>query len=311
MISRRRVLQAGGAFSALMGPGGTAFAQRPQAAERFADLVRQMSEAGIERQADIEYSSEAMADPSRRCLDIYSAAGFSAAPVVMFFHGGSWQVGDKRAIGQKPFALVPAGFLVVSANYRLRPEVTVSEMAADVARSVAWVIANIAEYGGDPGRVFLVGHSAGAHLVSLVGTNAAYLECFGLGLRSLSGVISLDTGPYNVASLIQRLAVLDTPYANMIRLVFGSDVASYGSVSPFQNIEAGRGIPPFLVVASDNRADVPLQAQPFVDRLKGAGVEASLYTAAGRTHETLSTLLGAADDPTTAVVLDFLNVDRR
>lgn len=284
---------------------GEGFAQS-RSDMRFAQWLARMRDRAIIRYPDIEYSREPTADSARRRLDVYTSEALSGAPVVIFFHGGGWQAGDKIAVGQKPIALVPAGFVVVSANYRFRPEVSVVEMAADAARAVVWVMANVRAYGGDPERIFLMGHSAGAHLASLIGTNAAYLGTFGVSLDRLSGVVSLDTGPYDVARKVEEVGARDTSYAIMIRTVFGADPDVHEAVSPMHHVIPESGIPPFLVVASDQRGDLPYQAAPFVDRLRRAGVQATLHVATGRTHESLNSELGSPGDETTGLVLEFL-----
>lgn len=287
-----------------------AWAQDAPPRERFEALLREMAAQGIVRHPDLTYASRPTSDPNRLELDVYTVEGAARRPVVVFFHGGSWQAGDKAAVGRKPLAFVPAGYVVVSATYRFRPEVTVSDMAGDAAAAVGWVKDNIARYGGDPARVFLMGHSAGAHLVSVLGTNLRLLASAGVPSSSIRGVVSLDTGPYDVARQIALVQGQTTVYAKMIRTVFGTDPAAWPEVSPVDHVKRDAGIPPFLVVASDNRADVPVQAQPFVAALQAAGVPAELYIARERTHASLNAELGAPGDPTTAKVLAFCDSRR-
>jgi arylformamidase len=304
MINRRMLL--GSVLFAHACAGSNVLAQDAPEPRDFSRLLAQFDAAGIVRSADIPYSTAAGASSDRNLLDVYSTKYPAAAPVIIFFHGGSWQRGQKSAVGQKPLGFVPMGYVVVSATYRFRPEVTVAEMATDVARAVAWVKGNISQYGGDPTRVFLMGHSAGAHLVSLVGTNGSYLNSVGLKLADLDGVISLDTGPYNVGKQLERVQGRSSVYAQMIRSVFEGDPKTLEAVSPLNNIARGKGIPPFMVVASDNRADVADQAAPFVAGLKAAGVKAELFIALGRTHGSLNTELGATGDPASQEILRFL-----
>ena len=100
----------------------------------------------------------------RHVLDIYTPEGPAGKnlPVILWIHGGGWQAGDKSDVALKPKALTERGFVFVSTNYRLLPEVKMDELIGDVARSVGWVHRNIARYGGDPTRIFVGGHSAGA-----------------------------------------------------------------------------------------------------------------------------------------------------
>jgi arylformamidase len=100
----------------------------------------------------------------RHVLDIYTPAkrGDAKLPVMFWIHGGGWQAGDKSDVALKPKVLTERGFIFVSTNYRLLPEVEMDVLTKDVAKSLGWVHQNIAKYGGDPTRIFVGGHTAGA-----------------------------------------------------------------------------------------------------------------------------------------------------
>jgi arylformamidase len=119
---------------------------------------------------DIPYAG-APAEPGQ-ALDLYlpeqDAGDREPRPVVLFVHGGAWRRGDKSMVGDKPAAFVGQGYAFASANYRLADTVSPREQAQDVAEAVRWLHGHGGEYGCDPNRIFLMGHSAGAHLVALV-----------------------------------------------------------------------------------------------------------------------------------------------
>ena len=135
-------------------------------------------------------------DKERHILDVYSpkqaapnAAGY---PVVLFIHGGSWTSGNKNIytfIGRR---LAKQGVVAVLINYRLAPPVHVPEQAADCARALAWTVGNIKQYGGDPARVFVMGHSAGGGLAALLATDDALLAANGLPQNPVTGAIMDD-----------------------------------------------------------------------------------------------------------------------
>src|SRR6187431_387390 len=108
----------------------------------------------------------AYADPAheRQVLDIYAPPGAKNLPVVFWIHGGGWQTGDKSSVQEKPRAFVERGFVFVSTNYRLLPKVEMETIIRDVAKSLGWVHHNIGQHGGDPNRILVMGHSAGAQL---------------------------------------------------------------------------------------------------------------------------------------------------
>ena len=127
------------------------------------------SVSGLEAQViqrDVPYASPAS---ERQILDIYSPENAKDLPVMFWIHGGGWQVGDKSDVALKPQVFMDRGFVFVSTNYRLLPHVDMGTLIRDVAKSLGWVHQHIAEQGGDPNRIFVGGHSAGAQLAAPVG----------------------------------------------------------------------------------------------------------------------------------------------
>jgi acetyl esterase/lipase len=152
-------------------------------------------EAGADDTKVIERLNLSYGEHDRQVLDIVSSEACQSAPVILFFHGGSWRWGQKdyhREIG-KQFA--KKGILFVTANYRLYPEVRFPAFPEDVALAAAWVRKNAQAHGGDGKNLFLMGHSAGAHSACLVGLDPVYLKAQGGDLKWIRGVISMSA-PY-------------------------------------------------------------------------------------------------------------------
>ena len=254
---------------------------------------------GIVRIADIAYDRIPNVDPKRLSLDLYLRDGLRDAPVALYVHGGGWVRGDKGRALFKPAALVPKGYLFASMNYRFRPEASLAEMARDVAAATVWLKRNAALYGGDGSQLFLLGHSAGAHLVSVIGTNGAFMAAAGASLADLRGVIAIDTAMYNVPLQMKTAGALQAR-------AFGADPEEWLPVSPWHHIEPGKGIPAFLLLVSDGRSAMGEQVLPLQAKLREAGVEAQVHEARGRAHTPLDTYLGTAGDESTAVLLDFM-----
>src|SRR5207248_10075337 len=95
----------------------------------------------------------------RQVLDVYSPPGAKNLPVVFWIHGGGWQAGDKKEVQLKPKVFTEKGFVFVSTNYRLLPNVEMGELIRDVAKAFRWTADHVADYGGDPKRIFVMGHS--------------------------------------------------------------------------------------------------------------------------------------------------------
>ena len=125
----------------------------------------------------------------RHVLDIYTPQDQAekSLPVMFWIHGGGWQTGDKSDVALKPKVLTERGFVFVSTNHRLLPEVRMDDLIHDIARSVGWVHRNIAKYGGDPTRIFLGGHSSGAQLAALTCIDDRYLKKEGMSSNVLKG----------------------------------------------------------------------------------------------------------------------------
>jgi acetyl esterase/lipase len=144
----------------------------------------------IDRQVDRAYG----ADP-RQKLDVYMPRMAANRPVVIFWYGGSWQEGSKSDYRFVGTALAKLGFVAVLPDYRLYPQVTFPLFDEDGARAVAWVEQHAQEFGGDPKRIVLMGHSAGAHTAAFLALNHAFLEKFGANSANIVGLVGLS-GPY-------------------------------------------------------------------------------------------------------------------
>lgn len=137
---------------------------------------------------------------TRNELDVYlpeqRPAQSGGAPVVVFIHGGGWNSGDKSDYRFVGAALAELGYIVVLPNYGLYPQVKFPAFMQDAAQAVAWIQAHVAQWGGNPQRLFLVGHSAGAHIAVMLALNQQYLRAAGMEANALRGVVGL-AGPYD------------------------------------------------------------------------------------------------------------------
>jgi acetyl esterase/lipase len=151
------------------------------------------------RHANIAYGAE----PQHR-LDVYVPNPAAAVPraVLVFWHGGSWQFGDKADYRFVGAALAESGYVAVVANYRHYPQVKMPGFIDDAARAALWAAAHAGEFGGDRQRLYLMGHSAGAHLAALVTLNTDYFAATGQPAPHIAGVIGLS-GPYDFLPLLK------------------------------------------------------------------------------------------------------------
>jgi acetyl esterase/lipase len=151
------------------------------------------------RHANIAYG----ADPQQR-LDVYvpERAAPEPRPVVVFWHGGRWRYGDKADYRFVGAALAESGYVAVVANYRHYPQVKMPGFLSDAAQAALWAAAHAKEYGGNPERLYLMGHSAGAHLAAMVTLDPRYFAAAGRTAPPITGVIGLS-GPYDFLPLLE------------------------------------------------------------------------------------------------------------
>ncbi len=135
-------------------------------------------------------------DPAHKIAVYRQDGAQKPLPVIVFFHGGGWHSGDPDDYGFVARGLAPEGFVVVLAGYRLRPDGIYPAMLEDSAKAVAWARANVARHGGDPQRLYLAGHSAGAYNAAMLALDQRWLAAEGLDAGMVAGVIGL-AGPYD------------------------------------------------------------------------------------------------------------------
>ena len=248
---------------------------------------------------DIPYASPAL---ERQVLDVYSPTNAKKLPVVFWIHGGGWQMGDKTEVQMKPQAFMDKGFVFVSTNYRLLPNVDMETIVRDIAKSIRWVHDHIAEYGGDPQRLFVMGHSAGAQLAALICIDDRYLKAEGLSLAIIKGCVPVDGDTYDVPAIIEtaetRRRVHGQPQAKYgHREKFGNDPAKHRDFSAVTHVAKDKGIPPFLILHVADHPDTTAQAQRLGNVLEECGRARERSSAARRRLTTRSTPISAS--PTT------------
>ncbi len=253
-------------------------------------------------------------DPTveRHVLDVYSPRDAKDLPVVFWIHGGGWQTGDKSDVQIKPRVFNEKGFVFVSTNYRLLPRVDMGTIVRDVAKSVRWVHDHIAEYGGDPKRIFVMGHSAGAQLAALICTDDRYLKAEGLSLAIIKGCVPVDGDTYDVPAIIEtaetRRRAHGQPQAKVgHREKFGNDPAKHRDFSTVTHVAKDKGIPPFFILHVAGHPDTSAQAERLASVLKSAGVSAKVFGARESHHNKVNADIGLPDDPATKALFAFID----
>ena len=212
-------------------------------------------------------------------------------------HGGAWRIGDKGAaavVDNKVKRWLPKGFIFVSINYRLLPAAAPLQQADDVARALAFVQQQARGWGGDPHKVILIGHSAGAHLVSLLAAKPQH--AYDLGGKAWLGSVALDSAAMDVEQTMQGT------HARFYDQVFGKSPAYWAATSPLRQLD--KTATPLLAVCSSQRSDACPAAQKFAATAKRLGVNAQLLSQ-DRSHKAINQDLGA-DNAYTREVEGFM-----
>ncbi|MDG2391353.1 MAG: alpha/beta hydrolase [Planctomycetaceae bacterium] len=284
----------------------------PEQAEKLAQLKSppgsRIIPADITADLDVVYSKRPGTDAKFLSLDIYRPKKSPGKlPVMIMIHGGGWRIGDKSNLSvglDKAKYFNRQGFVYVSVNYRLTPEVQHPGHIIDVAEAVAWIHDHVGEYGGDPETLFVMGHSAGAHLAALVATDHRRLKQHDKNLSIIDGVILLDGAGYDIPAKSK----IGNAIANSMYLsAFTEDEATQLDASPIHHVAADKQIPPFLIIPIERRADSNKLSTDLKNALNKADIKASIHVAQGKTHGSVNSDIGKAEDKPTAAIMNFLN----
>jgi acetyl esterase/lipase len=262
---------------------------RPLLGQRQADAAQTQSlPAGTRVLRDVAYGT----DPAQR-YDVYAPANARGLPIIAIVHGGGWRYGDKDNPGlavPKAAYWLPRGYVLVSINYRMLPEADPALQARDVADAVAHLQRHSSEWGGDPARSVLMGHSSGAHLVALLGAQPTTLA--DAGAQRPRAVVALDSAAMNVEQIMQarHLPLYDR--------AFGDDPTAWIAVSPWHALSPASL--PMLLVCSSQRQDSCAQARGLARHAQDLRVPVQVLPE-DLSHMQINRALGAPSDYTTAV----------
>lgn len=236
------------------------------------------------RAADLSYvpATDTAYNPTRHRLDVYAPKEAAAAlrPVVVFMHGGSWNSGSKNFYSFIGRRLAKQGVVAVIINYRLAPQVRVPQMADDCARAVIWTTEHIREFGGDPQRVFVMGHSAGGGLAALLAADDALFQRRGLARNPVRGAILDDPAGLDMYDYLRRMQY---PKDEQYLVPFGPDSAGWRQTSALYHLTAHT--PPFIVlIGGETYPSISSSSARFRQRLTALGHAPRYTVLPGKKH---------------------------
>ncbi|NCY13152.1 MAG: alpha/beta hydrolase [Synechococcaceae bacterium WBA_2_066] len=235
----------------------------------------------------------------RRRLDLYIPSKSKCFPTLLSVHGGGLMKGDKSEDAKKGKLFASSGIAAAVINYRLTPEVSHPAHVEDVAAAFAWTKKNISSYGGDPSLVYIIGHSAGAYLITLLALNGAYLAKHDLKLNAISGAIP-----------VSAFHDIDLVAPNRPIYIWGEDPKFWESASTTPKFWGRTSFPkmPWLAILADGdeewRRD---QNYRFVANLKNVGfVDVSLMDIKNRDHNSIWDKISDGDE-VSSLIINFVS----
>ncbi|WP_017258572.1 alpha/beta hydrolase [Pedobacter arcticus] len=242
-------------------------------------LVTILCFSKVKKEKDIAYADKGTAN----LLDIYHQRNIKTQQdVIIFIHGGSWNSGKKDTYWFLGRAFARKGKVAVIINYPLSPDAKYQEMAFDCARAVTWVKQNIAKYGGNPDRIFVMGHSAGGHLAALIDADPTYFGKLG-SPNPIKGVILNDPFGLDIHQYLEHQINTDDAYIPGFLKVFTSEPATWQKASPYNNIANIRN-PYLMFMGGKTFESIKLQTPTFRDEMLKQGKIVSLEEIKGKKH---------------------------
>lgn len=216
-------------------------------------------------------------------------------PVVLYVHGGGWVKGSRKKVYGLPEWLTSRGYMLVAIDYRKVPRTTIDGQVSDVARAIAWTARNIKRYGGDPDRIVIMGHSAGAHLVAMAAAQGK--------AGNIRGVIPNDVQAYDIVAYVTKRGTIGPMFGR----AFSDNPNNWVRWSPITYARRASGLPPHLVMYSRSQGERRRSISiGYANVLKSRGVRVSVFHGTKYSHGAIASRLGRPGDSATAAVEKFL-----
>jgi len=251
---------------------------------------------------DIPYAKLAK-DPRLNALDIYMPKKGSKSPVIIWVHGGLWAFGDKSDVGIKPELFTSKGYIFISINHRLSPDVKHPGHMQDVAHALVWVYNNIVHYSGDRDKIFLMGYASGAQMSVMITVNEDYMKQAEGSMSMIKGVVSVDGLGFDVAKIIPdnnnkvKDWCLDT---------FGLTEKEWAEASPVTHIKSGMVVPPIFLAYSGSKTPTESDAVNLARKFKESDITIQIKGYPKKNSLSMHREFGRDDDPVTQDILTFL-----
>lgn len=265
-------------------------------------LISAIAYAKVKKEKDIAYADKGAAN----LLDVYHQKDIKTPQdVIVFIHGGSWNSGKKDTYWFLARAFARKGKVAVMINYPLSPDAKYQEMASDCAKALMWVKQNIATYGGNPDRIFVMGHSAGAHLAALIDADPSYFAKLGYP-NPIKGVILNDPFGLDVLQYLERQIHTDDKHVPGFLKVFTTEPLEWKKASPYYKI-AHITHPYLMFMGEKTFESIKLQTPAFRDEMLKQGKTVTLAEIKGKRHIGMITQMIFGCNQLYSKIINFTN----
>lgn len=233
-------------------------------------------------------------------LDVYEPEGGRGLfarkkPVVIYIHGGGWAKGDRKRVYNMPQWLTSKGYVFVAMDYRKVPSTSIDGQVRDVTAAVSWARTNIRKYGGDPNRMVLMGHSAGAHLSALIAAQGK--------AKGLRGIIPNDVQAYDLLAYATKRGSI----GSMFGLAFTDEPKNWMRWSPATYARQTKRMPPHLILYSSSQGERRRSISiGYANLIKGLGTQTEIFHGTAYRHGAIAARLGRPGDAASAAIERFL-----
>lgn len=265
-------------------------------------LAQRRGEGPYFKIADIPYAKLSK-EPRLNALDIYMPKKDSKSPVIIWIHGGLWAFGDKSDVGVKPAYFTDKGYIFVSINHRLSPDVKHPVHMQDVANALVWVYNNIVHYSGDREKIFLMGYASGAQMAVMITVNQRYLNEARGSLDMIKGVVSIDGLGFDVSRIIPDS---NNKVKDWCLDTFGLTEREWQEASPVTHIKLGLKVPPMFVVYSGVQTPTESDAMSLARAFQEAGTSIKVKSYPRKNSLSIHREFGKEGDLVGQDVLAFL-----
>jgi arylformamidase len=245
-------------------------------------------------------------DP-RQQIDLFGPFGQdSPAPILLWLPGGGWRTHARSDVWSLPTFARRNGLLLAACDYRAIPGHGARHMAQDAASAFAWIREHAEAFGGNPDRIFVMGHSAGGHLAALINCDPAYLASHRLSPADMAGVILLDGAAYDAAEQAAFLQAHGRT-ADFFDVLFEGDMAAF---TPADRITAETPSAPMLILYASARPYAQAQVRALAAALDRAGRPYRLYPDSTANHISIAQAFGRHGDRSSRVAAAFIRTGR-